>query len=74
MSFIKYWLRMQWQTMGITGNGYKKHSLQHTGVGDDRRNDKRPEKDKDGNIISLPVPKLIRRYYKRYNSPARRAK
>ncbi len=34
------WIAMLWNVMSRTGHGYKRPSLKHTGVDDDRRNDK----------------------------------
>lgn len=34
------WIAMLWFAMRTTGNGYKRPSLKHTGVDEDRRNDK----------------------------------
>ena len=37
---MKNFIAMLWQVMTITGKGYQKHSLRHTGIGNDRRKDK----------------------------------
>lgn len=34
------WIAMLWNVMSRTGNGYKRPSLKHTGIEEDRRNDK----------------------------------
>ena len=34
------WIAMLWNVMSRTGHGYKRPSLKHTGIDDDRRNDK----------------------------------
>lgn len=38
--FMKNWVSMLWHAMRATGHGYKRHSLRHSGRGDDRRTDK----------------------------------
>ena len=37
---LKSYAAMLWAIMGHTGKGYHRPSVKHTGVGDDRRNDK----------------------------------
>lgn len=37
------WISMLWNAMAKTGHGYKLPSLKHTGIDDDRRNDKMRE-------------------------------
>ena len=54
------WIAMLWNAMAKTGHGYKRPSLKHTGIDDDRRNDKMREttgefeKD-DGSLGIRPV-------------------
>jgi hypothetical protein len=54
-SFTARWSTMLWTAMQMSGNGYKKESMKHTGRGADRRGDKI-----DGNS------KLMRQYQARY--------
>lgn len=39
-TFCEVWVATLWAAMGKTGRGYRRHSLRHTGKGDDRRKDK----------------------------------
>lgn len=38
---LAFWVGLLWEAMSRTGWGYRRFSLRHTGVGDDRRDDKR---------------------------------
>lgn len=40
---LQHWTALLWTVMSRTGKGYRRHSLKHTGEGDDRRNDKMRE-------------------------------
>ena len=59
-SRLDAWIAMLWNVMSRTGNGYWRPSMKHTGIDDDRRNDKMREtteefeKD-DGSLGIRPV-------------------
>jgi hypothetical protein len=57
-SQTEQWISMLWHAMAATGNGYRRHSLRHTGRGNDRRKDK----------LEFNGPALMRRYRDRYQS------
>ncbi len=38
--FREAWISVIWKAMTATGRGYRRHSLRHTGRGEDRRKDK----------------------------------
>ena len=38
---LALWIGLLWEVMTRTGRGYRRFSLRRTGVGDDRRDDKR---------------------------------
>lgn len=38
--FCEFWLQMLWMAMSKTGRGYRRPSMRHSGVGNDRRKDK----------------------------------
>lgn len=40
-TFCEVWVATLWAAMVKTGRGYGRHSLRHTGKGDDRREDKK---------------------------------
>ena len=40
---LQHWTALLWKAMGATGKGYRRHSLKHTGLDADRRNDKMRE-------------------------------
>lgn len=49
---LEGYVSLLWKVMTTTGKGYKRHSLRHTGLGDDRRKDKLQEtqvEDDEGN-------------------------
>lgn len=56
------WIAMLRQAMAATGHGYMRHSLRHTGIGDDRRADKLIAEERGASADA-------RRYATRYNSP-----
>lgn len=56
--FIPQWIAMLTRAMALSGRGYRRHSLKHTGVGEDRRKDK----------LESNVPKRFRQYQNRYES------
>src|SRR4051812_37625253 len=54
----RLWIALIRKAMAKTGNGYRRHSLRHSGNGDDRREDKL-----EGEFSYSP---LLRRYNQRY--------
>jgi hypothetical protein len=56
VGFGANWAAALWHVMARTGNGYRRQSLKHTGIGDDRRKDK-----------LSGVPKRFRQYRQRYS-------
>lgn len=54
----KLWIALLWSAMSKAGKGYRRHSLRHSGRGDDRRKDK----------LEFAGPQKYRRYRDRYQS------
>ena len=59
VGFGKNWAAMLWRVMVLTGRGYKRESMGHTGKGNDRRKDKLED-------ARLGIPKAFRQYRDRY--------
>lgn len=59
-SLTKNLVSVLWHAMNLTGKGYRRHSLRHTGRGDDRRRDKL-------DCEASGVPQWLRRYRQRYS-------
>jgi len=57
---MELWLTILWDTMGKTGNGYRRHSLHHTGVDGDRRNDKLRDTPEGRIAFNPPESKMVR--------------
>lgn len=51
--FREHWIQLLWLAMSKTGRGYRRPSMKHSGIGDDRRKDK---------LITTKLQRRLARY------------